>query len=164
MEMMDVVNEDDEVVGTASKQEIYEKLLPHRIAHILIFNDRGEMAIQKSSVHKKYCPLHWGTAVGGHVQAGESVEQAALREFKEEIGVQVPVEFAFRDWFTGPRGIRKLLTTFRAHYDGPFAVNPFEVEKVEFFSLEKIGQMILAGEKFHPELLFLLKRHFNFEQ
>jgi len=161
MEMMDVVNEKDEVVGVVSKKEIYEKSLPHRIVHVFVFNKKGELALQLQGREKKYCPLHWMCTAGGHVQAGETYEQAAVREFKEEVGAEVPITFLGKDLFIGPKGIRKTLASFMASYEGPFSPNPHEVEKVEFFTFDRIKEMIKGGEKFHPELLFLLRKHFN---
>jgi 16S rRNA (adenine1518-N6/adenine1519-N6)-dimethyltransferase len=162
MEMMDIVNENDEVVGTTSKQEIYEKLLCHRIVHVLVFNRKGELALQLQGAKKKFCPLHWMSTAGGHVQAGETAEQAALREFREETGVSAPLRFLFKDVFVDHRDMSKFLYFYRADYEGPFNVNPEEVAKVEFFTFGRIKEMISAGEKFHPQLLFLLKKHFNF--
>ena len=161
MEFLDVVNDNDEVVGRASKKEIYEKKLQHRIVHILIFNDKGEMALQLRSKHKSFCPHHWSTPVGGHVQSGETYEEAALREFQEELGTTTGITFAYKDLYDDGRGLKKILVTFKTNFNGPFNINPKEVERVEFFSLDEIQEMIDSGENFHPELLFLLKRHFG---
>ena len=163
MEILDIVDDKDEVVGRASHAEIYEKFLTHRIAHVLLFNDKGEMALQLRSKHKRFCPQHWVTAVGRHVQSGESYEEAALREMEEEIGIKIPIKFLRKDEYEDPQreGFTKFLGTFKAKYDGAFEVNPEEVERVEYFSLEVIQQMVEVGEKFHPELLFLLKREYG---
>ena len=174
MEFLDIINDQDNVIGKASKQEVYEKLLTHRIVHILIFNDKNEMALQMQSKNKRFCPLHWSTAVGGHVRSGETYEQAALREMGEEIGISTKIEPVFKDNYiytdeydhyygnkVGPRkGLKKILFTFKTVYNGPFNVNPKEVKQIEFFSLDNIKDMI-GKEKFHPELLFLLKKHYN---
>lgn len=153
--MLDVVNEDDVVIGNAPFSQVYKEQLPHRIVHVLIFNDQGDMALQKRSVLKSFCPGHWSTAVGGHVQSGESYEEAALREFQEELGTTAKLEVLRKDFYTERK---KFLVTFKAIYNGPFTINPEEVEDVRFFSLEDIKNMIVHGEKFHPELLFLLKQ------
>lgn len=50
---------------------------------------------------------------------------------------------------------------FKAIHNGPFVCNPSEVENVTFFSLEKIRHRIIKGDQFMPELLFLLKKHFE---
>ena len=163
MEMLDIVNDQDEVIGKTSYADVYDKLHNHRIVHVLIFNDKGEMALQLRSKQKKFCPQHWVTAVGGHVQSGESYEQAALREMEEEVGVQLPVEFLRKDRYEWQsESLIKFLATFKAVFNGPFEVNPEEVDRVEFFSMDKIKQMIANDEKFHPELLFLLKKEYGF--
>jgi len=162
MEFLDIVDENDDVVGKAEYGEVYERKLPHRICHVLIFNDKGEMALQLRSKHKSFCPNHWVTAVGGHVQTGENYEEAALREMEEEVGVKIPVEFVRKDRYEVEGSPKKFLGTFSAKFNGPFEVNPEEVDKVEFFSMDTIKKMVADGEKFHPELLFLLKREFGF--
>ena len=176
MEFLDIVNENDEVITKASKDEVYEKFRPHRIVHVLIFNDKGEMALQLRSKNKHFFPHYWSTAVGGHVQSGETYEQAALREFREELGTTAKIVPIGKDVFTyrnfsvettgkpfmiGPNGFRKMITTFRTTFNGPFNVNPEEVERVEFFPLAKIDEMIKNKEKLHPELVYLFKRHRN---
>ena len=87
MEYIDVVNMEDNVVSKADRREIYKKKLPHRIVHVLIFNEKNEMALQLRSQTVRFCPGYWSTAVGGHVQSGEGYKQAALREFEEDISI-----------------------------------------------------------------------------
>jgi len=161
MEFIDVVSETDEVIGQAPKNEIYEKRLLHRIVHIFVFNDKGEMALQLQSKYKKFCPQHWVTSAAGHVISGETEEAAAIRELEEETGIRTQVEFLYKDLYNVSSNFRKILITFKSGFNGPFKINPMEVEKIEFFTIDKIKEMIKSGEKFHPELLFLLKKHFN---
>jgi isopentenyldiphosphate isomerase len=159
MEFNDVVDENDCVVGKISHDELYVELLPHRIVHILIFDDEGKMVLQKRSAKKSFCPLHWSTAVGGHVQSGESYEEAAVREFQEELGVNVPISFMFNTRYDDPRGFFKFLGVFKVKFNGSFDLNPEEVESVEAFSMDEIKSMIEKGGSFHPELKFLIERY-----
>ena len=154
------VDLEDNILHNVSKQEIYEKKHMHRIVHVLIFNKNNEMLLQLR-VNVSYCPFYWSTSVGGHVQAGETCETAALREYQEELGVQSNLELFSKDFFKGNGGPDKFLYTFRTVFDGPFKIDKKAVEKVEFFSLEKIKEMIRSGEKIHPELLFILEKHFG---
>ena len=159
MEYLDVVDKKDKVIRKASKKEVYEKKLIHRIVHILIFDKKGRMALQlRSKVF--FCPYCWSTAVGGHVKSGESCEKAALREFKEELGVKRKLEFFSKDFYQAKDIPNKFLYTYKAVYEGPFKVNKKAVEKIEFFTMKEIAKMIKNKEKFHPELLFLLKKYF----
>jgi isopentenyldiphosphate isomerase len=126
--------------------------------HVLIFNDQGELAIQKRSATVSFCPDHWSTAVGGHVQTGETYEQAALREFMEELGIQNKIEFWRKDFYDIPNVPNKFIVTYRTVYNGPFNITSEDVAEARFFSLPEIQKMIEVGEKFHPELLFILKK------
>ena len=164
MEFLDVVNENDEVTGRASYNAIYEKLLIHRIVHILIFNESREMLLQLRSNNKDFCPLHLGTSVGGHIRAVESYEDAAKREFQEELGTSTDIKFLRKDFYVDNKfniGLKKFLGVFTTTFTGPFKINPEEVDKIEFLSLGKIQDMTHSGEKFHPELLFILNKHFD---
>lgn len=159
MEFMDIVNNENQVIGNASINDIYAKKLTHRIVHILIFNNKGEMAIHFRSKHKSFCPLHWSTAVGGHVQKGETPHQAAIREMDEELRISPEITLLFADeYFKGNH--KKFLSIFKTIYNGPFNENPEEVVEVKFFTIEKLKEMINNNEKFHPELLYILKKHY----
>jgi isopentenyldiphosphate isomerase len=160
VEYLDVVNDADEVIGRASKKDIYQKSLCHRIVHVLIFDKKEQMALQLRSSHVPFCPNHWSTTVGGHVQSGESYMAAALREYEEELGTQSDLEFFSKDFYIAPGSPHKFLVTFKTVFEGPFHPDPQAVSKVDFFTLEDIKKMIARGEKFHPELLFLLKKYF----
>lgn len=157
-----MIDDNDEVVDRVSIDDIYKKNLSHRIVHVLIFNKKGDMALQLRSHKKKFCPNHWSTGVGGHVQSGEDYDQAARREFREELGVETKLVFISKDWYeTGD--LKKLITTFRAVYEGEFKINLDEVQKIEYFSLETVRNMIGKGDKFHPELKFLLSKYYKID-
>ncbi len=158
MEFLDIVNKKDEVIGNASKDEIYKKSLRHRTVHILIFNDKNEMALQLRSAGVSFCPNHWSTAVGGHVQSGESYEEAAMRECYEELGIKCKFEKFSKDYYEAKGTPNKFLVTFKTIFNGPFNPDSDVVEKINFFTMEKIKKMAEDDEKLHPELLFLLKK------
>jgi len=163
MEMIDEVNEKDQVIGQVEHDEIYNKSFNRRIVHVLIFNNKGEMAIQFRSKKKRFLPQHWVTSAGGHVQAGENCKDAAIREMEEEIGINLDVEFLYKDVYKNLKEGEhvKFLYTYKLIFDGPFKPNFDEIEKIEFFSLDQIQDMIDKGEKFHPELFYLLNKHYN---
>lgn len=163
MEYLDVVNEKDEVVGSAARPEIYAQGLPHRIVHAFLFNSNGELALQKRSATVSYCPLHWCTIVGGHVSQGETYETAIHREMKEEVGIETRLRFIGNILYVDPKrtDFKKFLGIFTGMYDGTFDISPREVDSAGFFSLEEIENMIEQGVLFHPELLFLLKNGYH---
>lgn len=167
MEFFDIVDENDNIIERASKKETYEKLLTHRIVHVIVFNKKNEIALQLRSSKVPFCPLHWCTTASGHVRSGETYEEAAKRELKEETGIMLDLNFAYKDKYVykDHDDIKKFLATFTANYNGQFILSgkeaKFEVDRIEFFPLDKIKKMVENQEKIHPELLFLLKKHFN---
>jgi len=161
MEIVDVVDDNDVIIGSVPKEELYKKLLTHRIVHVLIFNGKGEMALQMRSANVAFCPKHWSTSVGGHVQSGETCEQAAMREMLEEIGITIPIEYVGKEIYEDSRPLKRFLYIYSANFDGPFNTNPEAVEHMDFFSLDEMERMIASGEKFHPELKFLLEKRFG---
>lgn len=83
MEYFDVLNENGEFTGKVETREnCHEKGLWHRAIYGFIFNEQGEVLLQKRSKTKKLWPGLWDITAGGHVLAGEFGEQALIREVK----------------------------------------------------------------------------------
>ena len=89
MEWLDIVDEQDRVVGRDTRENIHADGKMHRSAHILLFNTKGEIFLQLRSLHKDTNPGLWDTSAAGHVDSGESYLECAVRELHEELGVQV---------------------------------------------------------------------------
>lgn len=127
-------------------------------ADVLIFNDKGELALQLRALNDKSFPLHWDFSAGGGIDGEEDPKFAAEREVFEELGVKVDVEFISKEHFTYPAWDPTLtretdVFIYITHHNGPFHPDPKEVEKVEFFRLDKIKEMMESGGKFHPEFV-----------
>ena len=135
-ELFEVVDEKGKIIGEATRKECHEKQLLHKAAYIMIINSKGKILLQKRANTKTY-PHMWTLSASGHVDYGESFEQTAERELKEEIGISVPLERV--GTFVKKDGICNVFATlFLGIYDGKFFVNKDEVSKVEFFTIDKI--------------------------
>jgi len=88
-EIIDIINDQDEVVGQARKDDAHKKHLLHRIGVVYVFCG-DSLLVQKRSVEKDGLLDH---SSAGHVHAGETYEQAAMREMREEIGLDTPIQF-----------------------------------------------------------------------
>lgn len=93
MEYLDVVNENDEVVGSLPRGDCIARGLLHRAVVVFIFSAGGELYIQRRADDVAFYPGCWSASVTGHVSSGESYHRAAVREAKEELGLDIePVE------------------------------------------------------------------------
>ena len=87
-EWFPLVNEEGETIGKATRKECHSgRKLLHPVIHLHIFNKDGDLYLQKRSMNKDIQPGKWDTAVGGHIDYGESVEEALRREVREELGI-----------------------------------------------------------------------------
>ena len=87
-EMFPLVDEEGNITGAATRGECHNgsKLL-HPVVHLHVFNSRGELFLQRRPAWKDIQPGKWDTSVGGHIDLGESVEMALIREAREELGI-----------------------------------------------------------------------------
>lgn len=158
MEIFDIVDERDQVIGQATRQEVHgNPSLIHRVVHILVFNSKKELFLQKRSASKDTYPGSWDTSVGGHVDGGESYNHAASREIREELGVKnIKLEF-LHTYIHRDSSESEFVRSYRCCCDGPFTLNPEEIEEGRFWSLKEIHK---ANQNlFTPNFLEELKRY-----
>jgi 16S rRNA (adenine1518-N6/adenine1519-N6)-dimethyltransferase len=133
-EIFDVVNEQDEVTGQASRHDVHERGLLHRAVHIFVFNQAGELFLQKRSQWKDRNPGVWDSSAAGHVNAGDDYDATAARELKEELGVTAPVNLLWAISASQNTGF-EFVKLFAARHEGPFILPPAEIETGGFFPL-----------------------------
>jgi isopentenyl-diphosphate delta-isomerase len=89
-ELVVLVDETDTPIGTMRKSEVHTDKTPlHRGLSVFIFNDNGQVMVQQRAMHKKTWPGVWSNSCCGHPGPGEGYREAAIREVKEELGVEV---------------------------------------------------------------------------
>ncbi|GAA0456171.1 NUDIX domain-containing protein [Streptomyces stramineus] len=86
-EVLDVVDEHDRVVGRARRGEVYARGLRHRCVFVLARDGEGRIFVHRRTAHKLVFPSRYDMFVGGVLGAGETYDEAALREAEEELGV-----------------------------------------------------------------------------
>jgi isopentenyldiphosphate isomerase len=90
-QMVDIINEKDVVVGTTTREDSHKNPQLHRVVNIWFFNDNNEVLLQKNSLTKNHDAGKLSETVGGHVDAGESYDEAAVRETAEETGLHLGI-------------------------------------------------------------------------
>jgi isopentenyl-diphosphate delta-isomerase type 1 len=162
-EILEVVDKDGKVLGLAKRSEIHgNPSLLHRVVHILVFDGKGRLLLQRRSMSKDVAPGKWDTSVGGHVDPGENILDAARREMKEELGVEeCRLDYLYAYLFSN-RIESELVSTFFCEYNGGFAFNKDEIEEIAFWDMKKIkeqiGKNVFSGHLEKEISLYLKKK------
>lgn len=88
-EMLDVVDDNDNIIGLETRVRVHQEGLLHREIHIWFFTPQGEIIFQHRAKDKDTYPDKLDATVGGHVDPGMSYEETAVKECKEETGVDI---------------------------------------------------------------------------
>jgi len=89
-EYIDIVTKDGIPTGkVAPKSIIHTKGYYHNTSHVWFYTKQGAILLSQRAASKSICPLLWDVSVAGHVDSGETIIDAAIRETKEEIGILV---------------------------------------------------------------------------
>ena len=128
--------------------------------HVLVFNSRGEVFLQKRSMLKDRQPGMWDSSCSGHLDAGEDYDTCAVRELREEIGLRLA---------HAPERLFKLdaceetdaefVWVYRCESEGPFILHPEEIECGGWFAPAEVTRwMSERQQEFASALVFIWKR------
>ncbi|MFW5887969.1 MAG: NUDIX hydrolase [Bacteriovoracia bacterium] len=151
-ELLEVVNEDDEIVGLETRKKVHENGLLHREIHIWFLTPNGEIVFQHRAKDKDTYPDKLDATVGGHVDPEMSYEDTAVKECKEETGVDIdPQKLVLltkmrKKTFDEDTGLTNntIRTLYAYLYEGD--VNDLEVEEgkatgFEAWSIDKLTEL-----------------------
>jgi isopentenyl-diphosphate delta-isomerase type 1 len=144
-EFLDVVNDDDVVIGRDSRRTVHEIGLQHRGVHVFLFDADGNMLIQKRSADRASAPSLLDCSISEHVQSGESYLEAAIRGMKEEMGVE-GIELKRLTKFRMEYGVNDL--EISELYEGvvsPAEVkfDPVEIEAIAYANMNELRSMLV---------------------
>jgi isopentenyldiphosphate isomerase len=159
-EIFDVVDEDDKVIEKATRKEVHDKKLIHRSVMFFIFDRKERILVTQRTKAKDMFPDYWSITLGGHVNSGESYDEAVVREAKEEAGIES------KSFFMGI--IKKRVPEEKENSkvygfvtDKKIKLDKGELKQGMFLTIEEIIKT-MKKEKFLPEtkdLLNILKNN-----
>jgi len=156
-EFLEIVDREGRIISIAPRSIVHgNPSMLHRVVHVLIFNSKGELLLQKRASHKDVAPGKWDTSVGGHVGLGEDILTAAKREMLEELGI-VSQNLRFLYTYIHSNDYEsELVYTYCTIHDGPFNFNRKEIEEVAFWNFADIHKSLDFGL-----LVTILSRSFS---
>ena len=142
-EIFDVVDESDTVTGTASRHDVHRQKLLHRAVHIFVFNEKGELFMQRRSRWKDVHPRRWDSSAAGHVNSGQDYAGTASREIVEELGVSADLTEIGQIKACEGTGW-EFVRIYKGTHEGPFTLHPAEIESGDWFTIPQLEAWIAA--------------------
>ncbi len=145
-ELFPVVDEQGNIIGSATRRECHSgsKLL-HPVVHLYVFNSKGELYLQKRPDWKDIQPGKWDTAVGGHIDLGESVNMALEREVREKLGI-TGFQPEFITSYVFESDIEKeLVFAYKTVWDQEILPDAEELDGGRFWSVDEIRENVGKG-------------------
>lgn len=159
-EAFPIVDETGQVTGSATRGECHNgSLLLHPVVHLHVFNSKGELYLQKRPEWKDIQPGKWDTAVGGHIDYGETPEQALKREVREELGIVDFTPEQMGMYVFESKRERELVYVHRTTYDGPVSPSKEELDGGRFWTVEEI-RAVMGKKVLTPNFESEFKRFF----
>ena len=163
-EQVVLISEKDEVLGLMDKMQAHENGLLHRAFSVFLFNEKGEVLLQKRAAEKYHSPNQWTNAVCSHPRLNESYEEGAKRRLQEELGIDVDIEKKFHFLYKADVGNElwehELDHVFTGKFEGEFQLNPEEVAEVKYLSMEDLEmEMLDKPENFTEWFKIILKEY-----
>jgi isopentenyl-diphosphate delta-isomerase len=146
-ELLDIVNDEDFIIGQEMRSTVHELGLQHRGVHLFLFTPDGKMLVQKRSADRAAFPSALDCSVSEHVKAGESYLDAAVRGMKEEMGVErIEVRPLVRFRMNYGVNDNEISTLYEGLVDlNKVKFDPVEIEEVHYYSVDELREMINEG-------------------
>lgn len=138
-EILEIVDAADNVVGRNTRFEIHRQGLMHRAVHIFVFNSTGEVYVQRRSDGKDKHPGVLDSSAAGHVDPGESYQEAAARELFEELGLRAGIRPVLRVKATELTDMEHV-ALFEAQTDEPPSPNDEEISWGAFMAQQELSR------------------------
>ena len=160
-EILDLVNENDEVIGQQSRTSIYQQNLSNfRVVNLFLVNAKGQLWIPKRTATKTLFPLCLDVSMGGHVDSGESYRDALKREVSEELNMSTEDDDyrLLGHFFPHIHHLSAFMKVYEMKVDATPAYNPDDFCEAHWMMPDELLGVIENGACCKDDLPKLVKR------
>ena len=162
-ETLDLVDEDDNIIGKIERSDCLKQAAIHRSVMIIVTNPKGEYLIQKRSGKKQLYPGMYEIGIGETLKSGETYEEGALREINEEAGIDcILLEYLFHINFRSEHNNCNR-RVYRCTYDGKMRLQKEEVETGKFVTIAEAKKMMAHG-RLSPSAIHVFTEYLRREE
>lgn len=142
-EELPLVDREGNLIGHALRSECHkDNTKTHPVVHVHVLNSKGEILLQKRSMHKLIQPGKWDTSVGGHITYGEPVELALEREAWEEAGVENGSFQKITSYLWEHKLESEYINVYKCVYENPKIIAVAEIDEIKFWTRAEIENAI----------------------
>lgn len=155
MEKIILVDFNDHEIGLCEKIEAHQKALLHRAFSVFLINE-DKLLLQKRASNKYHCGGLWTNSCCSHVRSGESIDAAAIRRVKEELGIDINElkeigHFIYNYPFDNGLTEYEFDHVLVGKYQGEIYFDPNEVENISWANIEEIKKdLLINASKYTP--------------
>ena len=151
-----LVDADDNPLGTLSKAACHDgDGVLHRAFSLFVFNEAGELLLQRRSAEKRLWPMYWSNSCCSHPRAGETLDVAVGRRAEQELGIGCSSEFIYRFAYHARFGDlgseREMCSVYLCRNSEELSPNPHEIAEIRFVSPGQLeAEFARSPEQFTP--------------
>jgi isopentenyldiphosphate isomerase len=159
---IDAVDETDSAISQISRRDVFREHANFRVVHVLVFNSRRDLLLQRLAPTRLRHARYWGSSVAGYLHSHEQYDEAARRRVSEELGVyEAPLHLVGKTVMEDG-GSLKFIEVFTTIQNGPFRYDRDHIDAVEFLPIPVIRAMEQSGEReFTPTFIHVLNFYEN---
>lgn len=139
-QLMNLVDEQDKIIGQENIEKIHQKGFLHRAVHIFIVNSSGRLFCRQRSAKKKIYPGYWSTSVGAHVLSGQTYDPVAKQSLKKDLGINCKLvligKARVHDQYEN-----EISATYVGYSDKTMKLNPQQIEGGKFLTIQEIKRL-----------------------
>ena len=155
-ELLILVDANDEEIGNLSKAECHDgDGILHRAFSLFLFNDQGNLLLQRRSAEKRLWPRYWSNTCCSHPRQGESMHLATARRLQQELNATAVLEFIYKfeyqARFVDQGSENELCWVYLGRLSEDATANETEIAELRFLSADDLHQEIdTVPERFTP--------------